>query len=119
MRHTRCALVTGVQTCAIPIYLRQGRGGQAGGKLGEARSDRLDRGMQKGDDGARKHDGDKEAGEERGPFSQSYDEREGAGANCTSGERQAPERGEIGRTLGYEIRGHSFHGKAQEILKKG
>src|SRR3546814_5714129 len=31
--------------------LRQGRGGQAGGKLGEARSDRLDRGMQKGDDG--------------------------------------------------------------------
>src|SRR3546814_14421284 len=24
-RHTRCALVTGVQTCALPIYRRQGR----------------------------------------------------------------------------------------------
>src|SRR3546814_4035495 len=24
-RHTRCALVTGVQTCALPIYLRQQR----------------------------------------------------------------------------------------------
>src|SRR3546814_20014190 len=23
-RHTRCALVTGVQTCALPIYLRHG-----------------------------------------------------------------------------------------------
>src|SRR3546814_4964503 len=79
-------------------------------------SDRLDRGMQKGDDGARQHDGDKEAGEARGPFSQSYDEREGAGANCKSGELQAPERGEIGRPLGYEVRGHRFHRQAQEIL---
>src|SRR3546814_1216445 len=26
-RHTRCALVTGVQTCALPIYLLQGRTG--------------------------------------------------------------------------------------------
>src|SRR3546814_18966784 len=24
-RHTRCALVTGVQTCALPIYFRDGR----------------------------------------------------------------------------------------------
>src|SRR3546814_3523702 len=24
-RHTRCALVTGVQTCALPIYVRQPR----------------------------------------------------------------------------------------------
>src|SRR3546814_5847665 len=24
-RHTRCALVTGVQTCALPIYHRSGR----------------------------------------------------------------------------------------------
>src|SRR3546814_7304156 len=24
-RHTRCALVTGVQTCALPIYRREGR----------------------------------------------------------------------------------------------
>src|SRR3546814_7068280 len=24
-RHTRCALVTGVQTCALPIYRRRGR----------------------------------------------------------------------------------------------
>src|SRR3546814_1191805 len=24
-RHTRCALVTGVQTCALPIFLRQGQ----------------------------------------------------------------------------------------------
>src|SRR3546814_1978432 len=31
-RHTRCALVTGVQTCALPIY--QARGG-AGCKEGE------------------------------------------------------------------------------------
>src|SRR3546814_1683160 len=23
-RHTRCALVTGVQTCALPIYLKEG-----------------------------------------------------------------------------------------------
>src|SRR3546814_4660066 len=23
-RHTRCALVTGVQTCALPIYMRRG-----------------------------------------------------------------------------------------------
>src|SRR3546814_16967476 len=76
----------------------------------------LDRCMQKGDDGARQHDGDKEAGEARGPFSQSYDEREGAGANCKSGELQAPERGEIGRPLGYEVRGHRFHRQAQEIL---
>src|SRR3546814_19722545 len=26
-RHTRCALVTGVQTCALPIYLVLGQGG--------------------------------------------------------------------------------------------
>src|SRR3546814_11031721 len=26
-RHTRCALVTGVQTCALPIYLGQGSWG--------------------------------------------------------------------------------------------
>src|SRR3546814_3558332 len=25
-RHTRCALVTGVQTCALPIWLEQSRG---------------------------------------------------------------------------------------------
>src|SRR3546814_7886620 len=25
-RHTRCALVTGVQTCALPIYMDRGRG---------------------------------------------------------------------------------------------
>src|SRR3546814_3767827 len=25
-RHTRCALVTGVQTCALPISLRNGQG---------------------------------------------------------------------------------------------
>src|SRR3546814_1234212 len=28
-RHTRCALVTGVQTCALPIYLRTGQLEQA------------------------------------------------------------------------------------------
>src|SRR3546814_5527409 len=27
-RHTRCALVTGVQTCALPIYDRRGRAEQ-------------------------------------------------------------------------------------------
>src|SRR3546814_1643062 len=35
-RHTRCALVTGVQTCALPIYLLdQARFGIAGRRLGE------------------------------------------------------------------------------------
>src|SRR3546814_8250974 len=29
-RHTRCALVTGVQTCALPISRREGMGRQAG-----------------------------------------------------------------------------------------
>src|SRR3546814_11472374 len=29
-RHTRCALVTGVQTCALPIWTRAGRGTNAG-----------------------------------------------------------------------------------------
>src|SRR3546814_9892719 len=29
-RHTRCALVTGVQTCALPISGRAGRGAGAG-----------------------------------------------------------------------------------------
>src|SRR3546814_1085077 len=28
-RHTRCALVTGVQTCALPIYVRAGFGDRA------------------------------------------------------------------------------------------
>src|SRR3546814_3712304 len=28
-RHTRCALVTGVQTCALPILVALGRGGGA------------------------------------------------------------------------------------------
>src|SRR3546814_7933417 len=28
IRHTRCALVTGVQTCALPIYPRAGRPGR-------------------------------------------------------------------------------------------
>src|SRR3546814_7246369 len=28
-RHTRCALVTGVQTCALPIWCRLARGRQA------------------------------------------------------------------------------------------
>src|SRR3546814_9113456 len=31
-RHTMCALVTGVQTCALPIYERGG-GGEGGGVL--------------------------------------------------------------------------------------
>src|SRR3546814_1608513 len=29
-RHTRCALVTGVQTCALPISVHGSRGGQGG-----------------------------------------------------------------------------------------
>src|SRR3546814_8952972 len=29
-RHTRCALVTGVQTCALPIFLRRRGGGGCG-----------------------------------------------------------------------------------------
>src|SRR3546814_5645061 len=35
-RHTRCALVTGVQTCALPIYLaRGGEPDELGQQLGE------------------------------------------------------------------------------------
>src|SRR3546814_3846587 len=30
-RHTRCALVTGVQTCALPIYVSRSRGFKSGG----------------------------------------------------------------------------------------
>src|SRR3546814_8464423 len=30
-RHTSCALVTGVQTCALPIYLSYNRGFRSGG----------------------------------------------------------------------------------------
>src|SRR3546814_2217540 len=43
-RHTRCALVTGVQTCALPISVRPGKRGQdrsAGGheaRLGDRRT---------------------------------------------------------------------------------
>src|SRR3546814_1384973 len=33
-RHTRCALVTGVQTCALPICLRLG-GVEVGARLGD------------------------------------------------------------------------------------
>src|SRR3546814_5270431 len=46
-RHTRCALVTGVQTCALPISLRTShrpaaghRPRQGGGDLQEGRADR-------------------------------------------------------------------------------
>src|SRR3546814_1793832 len=38
-RHTRCALVTGVQTCALPIYFGRGTDldhGNTAGELGEA-----------------------------------------------------------------------------------
>src|SRR3546814_4417457 len=31
-RHTRCALVTGVQTCALPIYLRSTAGTRGNGE---------------------------------------------------------------------------------------
>src|SRR3546814_14576998 len=37
-RHTRCALVTGVQTCALPIYGRSGRRSGAGTCLYRARA---------------------------------------------------------------------------------
>src|SRR3546814_5551498 len=33
-RHTRCALVTGVQTCALPIYARVNCQSQSGGGFG-------------------------------------------------------------------------------------
>src|SRR3546814_5329270 len=32
-RQTRCALVTGVQTCALPIYTNRARNGHEGGAL--------------------------------------------------------------------------------------
>src|SRR3546814_5845712 len=37
-RHTRCALVTGVQTCALPIFLRPARQEYAKGRGGATRS---------------------------------------------------------------------------------
>src|SRR3546814_3312219 len=40
-RHTRCALVTGVQTCALPIYLVVGHA---------ARRDLVDLGVHRGED---------------------------------------------------------------------
>src|SRR3546814_7153800 len=39
-RHTRCALVTGVQTCALPIFHRRG-GGEHALDLGEDRRGRI------------------------------------------------------------------------------
>src|SRR3546814_8972630 len=36
-RHTRCALVTGVQTCALPIFLAADRG-RRGGRVTRARA---------------------------------------------------------------------------------
>src|SRR3546814_15707385 len=35
-RNTRCALVTGVQTCALPIYRRRGKGTGTGDAAGAA-----------------------------------------------------------------------------------
>src|SRR3546814_8089370 len=39
-RHTRCALVTGVQTCALPICPRSRSAGRAGSRHGRSRSAR-------------------------------------------------------------------------------
>src|SRR3546814_5555877 len=38
-RHTRCALVTGVQTCALPISAKGGYPGKASGELAFAMQD--------------------------------------------------------------------------------
>src|SRR3546814_7612792 len=38
-RHTRCALVTGVQTCALPILLTPGDGGEDGAGEEDRRRD--------------------------------------------------------------------------------
>src|SRR3546814_10886541 len=38
-RHTRCALVTGVQTCALPILEVEARGDRASGQGLDARAD--------------------------------------------------------------------------------
>src|SRR3546814_4821687 len=45
-RHTRCALVTGVQTCALPIYLTAGQNGDVlkHGLAAVAEAGRLDGG---------------------------------------------------------------------------
>src|SRR3546814_1900991 len=65
-RHTRCALVTGVQTCALPIFgerdiidaveaARQDRGSCSGERFvdGSAARDRRRRGLQRGRKGGR------------------------------------------------------------------
>src|SRR3546814_2748583 len=41
-RHTRCALVTGVQTCALPIYYLFAKGTTAGASLAAGLQDALD-----------------------------------------------------------------------------
>src|SRR3546814_1829235 len=38
-RHTRCALVTGVQTCALPIYRRSGEYPKVLGQVGVVEDD--------------------------------------------------------------------------------
>src|SRR3546814_12608077 len=38
-RHTRCALVTGVQTCALPIYAQRRQPRRAGGPCARLRLD--------------------------------------------------------------------------------
>src|SRR3546814_10663977 len=47
-RHTRCALVTGVQTCALPIYLLKGLKGIACGDKGYLCAKRAEKLAQKG-----------------------------------------------------------------------
>src|SRR3546814_10713080 len=59
-RHTRCALVTGVQTCALPIFGERGEAGVAcergHGRIrnGRGGSETLDRNAGRGDTGRRR-----------------------------------------------------------------
>src|SRR3546814_3262999 len=47
-RHTRCALVTGVQTCALPIYdLSAGAGRWQGTEVGQAALEKNEAGRQR------------------------------------------------------------------------
>src|SRR3546814_1111374 len=78
-RHTRCALVTGVQTCALPIYLahQEGRGTGALHGVPVAVKDIFDTHDMPTEDGSAFHAG-------RQPVEDSRSEERRVGKECVS-----------------------------------